>query len=300
MATRSRGLSAGFGWLNRGIRVGFNHPKPVFGGAFFVVLAALVPSLISMSMQFYALHSGRPPNPMFFAWTSLLSMLLGLLVLPLYAGYLQVVDAAEQGLPARAGDIIKPYREGKALRLIGYGMVMLVIYLALLATFFALNGGGIFHWYAQVLLARAHHLPPPAGLPDGFWKATLLAALFGIFMIGFYSIGLGQVTLRDRSVFGAVGDGVSGALKNLLPLLMLAIGLVLAWIVIALCFGIVAMVIVLISKLLGSLLMLVLLVPLYLALLFGVFTAMFGVMYYLWRDVCGDDAVSGTTEAIVA
>jgi hypothetical protein len=31
-----------------------------------------------------------------------------------------------------------------------------------------------------------------------------------------------------------------------------------------------------------------------------VFTAMFGVMYHLWRDVCGDDSVTGMAEPLVA
>jgi hypothetical protein len=45
---------------------------------------------------------------------------------------------------------------------------------------------------------------------------------------------------------------------------------------------------------------LVVIVPLYIALFLMVFAGMFGVMYYLWRDVCGDDIATGMDPAIAA
>lgn len=298
MATRSRGAAAGFGWLSRGINASFQHPKPLFGGALLVMLAALVPALVTTPMQFFAMYSGTPPHPATIVGITAISILLGLLVLPIYAGYLQLIDTAEAGLPARARDVIRPFREGKALRVIGYGVVTAVIYIAVFALIVISTGGGIVHWYMEVLTAQANHLPPPTTLPAGFWSTFLLAGLFGIFLLGFYAIGLGQVTLSNRSVFGAVGDGIVGALKNILPLLMLTLGLIVAWICLAICFLIAVLVITLVSKLAGTWLALVLLVPLYIALFLAIFTIMFGVMYHLWRDVCGDDVVTGTAEAI--
>lgn len=300
MATRSRGPSAGFGWLNRGIRMGFRHPKPLFGGIALVALAALIPSFITLPMQLQAQLSGTPLPPTFFGWTMGISLLFGLLILPLYAGYLQLADAAERGLPARARDVFKPYRDGKALRVIGYGVAMMAVYFAILAIVIAATGGGIVHWYMQVLTAQASHQPPPTTLPDGFWIAVLLVMVLGIFLMGFYSIGLGQVTLGNRSVFGAIGDGIIGSLKNLLPLLMLAVGFVLVGIAVALCFGIFAVLLALIGKLVGTWVVFAVIIPLYIALLLTAFTTMFGVMYHLWRDVCGDDIVTGTAEPLVA
>lgn len=300
MATRSRGLSACFGWLNRGISVGFRKPKPLFGGAALIMLAALIPTLITLPMQFYALRAGTPMQPATFGWITLLSIPLSLLVLPLYAGYLQVVDAVEHGLPARAGDIAKPYREGKALRLIGYYLVMLVVSLAIFAVVLAAVGGGTVHWYMEVLAAQANHQPPPTALPSGFWITFLLIMVLGIFMMGFHSIGLGQMALSDRSVFGAVGDGLIGTLKNVLPLLTLAVTVVLLWIAVAICFGIVFLVLALLGKLFGPWLMAALMIPLYIALLLTMYTTMFGVMYHLWRDVCGDDDVAGMAQSVAA
>jgi hypothetical protein len=295
MATRSRGLSAGFGWLNRGISAGFRHPKPLFGGAALLMVAVLISMCITMPMQFSVLRSGSPSPATGLGWVMALSMLLGMLVLPLYAGYLQVVDAAEQGATARASDIVRPYREGKALRLIGYGILMAVVYIAVFVLIILATGGSTLHWYMQAMTAQANHQLPPTALPDGFGITFLLFMVLGIF-----SISLGQVALGNRSVFGAISDGFVGTLKNLLPLLMLGLGLFVVWLGVALCFGIAVAILAFIAKLFSPFLMFVVIVPLYIALILVIFTAMFGVVYHLWRDVCGDDVVTGTAEAFAA
>ena len=300
MTTRSKGPLACFGWLKRGISVGYRHPKPLLGGAALLLLACLMPSLITLLMQFHPLQAGIQPSPATFGWIMAGSMLLGLLIVPLYAGYLQVVDAAEHGLPARARDIFKPYRQGEAWRLIGYGLAILVVYVAIFGIIIAATGRGMIGWYMQVLTAQANHQPPPTALPDGFGIAMALFMVLGLFMMGFYAISLGQVALRHRSVFGAIGDGMIGALKNVLPLLVLAVSLVLAWIVVAIVIAIVAMLIVLLGKFVGAWLVLVLIIPLYIAMVLMMFAVMFAVMYHLWRDVCGDDIVTGMDPTIAA
>jgi hypothetical protein len=299
MTTRSNGPVAGFGWLKKGFSVGFRHPKPLLGGAAFLVVAAFLPSLISLPLQYYAMHAGTPPSPATFGVIMAVSMLFGLLLVPLYAGYLQMIDAAERGLPARALDIFNPYRQGETLRLIGYGLAVLVVYIALIGLVLASTGGAIITWYVQALTAQANHQLPPAA-PQGFGITFALFMLLGLFIMGFYAISLGQVALRRRNVFGAIGDGLIGAVKNLLPLLVFAVCGFLAGIGLALAFGPVAVLLGLLGKLIAVWLAIVLLIPLYIALVLVMFTAMFGVMYYLWRDVCGDDTMPDMIEAIAA
>jgi hypothetical protein len=298
VTTQSKGPWAGFGWLQRGISVGYRHPKPIFGGAVILLLIVMVPSLIMLPFQFHFLGAATP-SPAVFASIMAASMLIGLLIVPLYAGYLQVIDAAERGLPASATGIFNPYRQGDALRLIGYGLALVVIYLALVGIIILAAGRGIVGWYMQVLAAQANHLPPP-GLPQGFGIAMALLTVMGLFMMGFYSVSLGQVALRGRGVFNALGDGFLGALKNLLPLLVLAASLVIAWIVVAIATTIVILVLALLGKLVGVWLMFVLVIPIYIALVLVIFTVMFGVMYYLWRDVCEGDTTSGAAQTIAA
>jgi hypothetical protein len=218
---------------------------------------------------------------------------------PLYAGYLQVIDATQHGLAARARDVFRPYREGKAPRLIGFGLVMVTVYVTIFAIILTATGGGFAHWYLDMTIAQANHQPPPA-LPDGFWTTLLLAAAASIFIMGFHSIGIGQIALGNRNVFGAAGDGIVGALKNLLPLLMLAVGGIVVWLGVSIGVGILVVLLALIGKLVGLWLMFVLVVPVYIALLLFAVTTMLGVMYHFWRDVCGDDDATGAAGAMAA
>jgi hypothetical protein len=300
MTTRSKSPLAGFGWLTRGISVAYRHPKPLFGGAALLLLACLLPSLVTLPMQFHSLQAGVQPNPATFAWIMAGSVLLGLLIVPLYAGYVQVIDAAERGLPVRARDIFRPYRQGEVLRLIGYALVILAIYIAMMAIIITASGGSIASWYMQVLVAQANHQPPPTALPGGFGIAIALATVFGLFMMGVYAISLCQVALRQRSVFAAIGDGMAGALKNLLPLLVFAVSLVVAWILVAIAVVLVALLLALLGKLVGAWLVFTLMVPLYILMMLTMFTMIFGVMYFLWRDVCGDDPTPGVAPSLAA
>jgi len=301
MTTRSNGPLAGFNWLKRGINVGYANPKAVLGGAGLLLLLCLLPTLMTMPMQFAAARAGTQPSPAVFGAIMAISALAGLLLLPLYAGYLQVIDAAERGLPVRARDVFQPYRDGDALRLMGYGLAMLVIYVAMFGIVIAAAGAGIARWYMQAVAAQLNHQTPPATLPDGIGIAVALFIVLGLFVMGVYAISLGQVALRRRSVLGAIGDGFVGAFKNLLPLLVFVVSLVVAWIVVGIVVVLLAALLALLGNLAGTWLVLVLVVPLYLALMLIMFAVMFGVMYYLWRDVCGGgDDMPAVAQSIAA
>ena len=299
MTTRSKGPSAGFGWLTNGFSVGFRHPKLLFGGAAFLLLGCLLPSLVSLLLQFQAIRTGTPLSPVTSIWIMAFSMLFGLLLVPLYGGYLRVIDAAERGLPARARDVFKPYLQGEAFKLMGYGIAMFVVYIAMAGLIIAATGSGIASWYMQLLTAQSSHLPPPT-LPQGFGITLTLFIVLGLFLMGFHAIGLGQVALHRRNVFGAISDGFIGALKNLLPLLVFAVSALLAGICLVVAFAIAVVLCTFLGKLISAWLAVVLIIPLYIALMLMIFTAMFGAMYHLWRDVCGDDIVPDMAQAIAA
>lgn len=287
MTTRLNGPGAGLDWLTNGFMVAFRHPKPLFGAAALLLVAAILPSLVTLPMQFHAMRSGIPQSPAMLGGIMAFSVLYHLLLVPLYAGYLRMVDALERGMPASAFGIFDPYRQGDAWRLIGLALANVGLQIVLLGAIIAAAGGGIISWYVQLLSAQAAHQQLPA-LPPGFGTAVALFIVLCLFMMGFYAISLGQVALRQRGVFGALGDGIVGALKNLLPLVVYALSFLLAGIVLLLGFVLVGMVLALMGKLVGAWLFLALMIPLYVALFLLLLATMFGVMYYLWRDVCGD------------
>lgn len=284
---------AGFCWLARGITIGYRHPGPVLGGAGLLLVACMLPTLVTLPMHVRAAMAGTPHTPSTYGWMMAISMVVGLLLVPLYAGYLQIIDRAERGQPTRALDVFGPYREVDSVRLIGFGLAVLAVYVVLFGVVIAASGGGLVGWYLDAMNAQAAHLPPPA-LPGGFWIAMALFAVLGLFMVGFYAVSLGQVALNRRSVSGAIADGFGGALKNVLPLILFAVGGMLGWIVMTIVVMIAIFLIALLGKLAGAWLVFVLAVPIYIALLLTVFTWMFGSMYYLWLDVCGRDGTAAS------
>lgn len=300
MATQSRSPSTGFSWLSDGISAGFRHPTPLLGGAALMLLATLIPMLITFAVQFHFLRSATPPPPTALGWITMASSLFNLLLVPLQAGYLQVVDAAENNQATRASDIFKPYLKGEALRLIGYGLVLMVAYFALFAIIGIAMGGDFANWHSQVLTAQINHQPPPAVFPKNFWFIMPTLLVLCPLMLGFFAISLGQVALNNRGVFSAIGDGIIGTLKNVLPLLVFVVGLILGWIVTVFAVGIVFALFAVFAKLIGALLIAVLIIPLYIAFALILFTSMYGVMYHIWCDVCCIDTATGTAQPVVA
>lgn len=291
MTTRRVGPEAGFGWLKNGIGAGFAYPKPLFGGAALLAVAVILPSLVTVPMQFLATQSGTPLSTTTSIAIMVISALYGLLVIPLYAGYLQVIRASRQAEAARASDIFQPYRRGEAWPLIGLGLLFLVLYVAGIALIVLAAAHGLVDWFVQVQATQAEHVLPPA-LPGGFWLAMALFSLFYLWMMGVYAISLGQVALNRRPVLEAIRDGMAGAWKNGLPLLVFALSAFGAGLVIMIAFVIVVIVLALLAKLVSVWLTLLVLVPLYVGLVLWMFTVMFSVSYHLWHDVCGEDAAT--------
>lgn len=299
MALRSNGPLTGFGWLARAVNLGHRNAKAVFGGAALVVLAMLLPMLGSMPLQVGALHPGAVPSGTSVLGTLVLSTLLGLLALPAYAGYLRVIDASERGVATRAVDVFAPYRRGEVLRFMGFGLTMALVYFALLGLVLVGTGGGVARWYMQLLASGAQPNALPA-LPSDFALVFALLIVVMLWLMGVYSIAIGQVALRGRSIVGAVTDGMLGSLKNLLPLVVFAVSLMVAVFIVALCMGIAVAALALLGKVVGLWLTFVLAIPLYLAFFLAMIVVTFGAMYHLWRSVCDDGNGPALEQAIAA
>ena len=135
------------------------------------------------------------------------------------------------------------------------------------------------------LMAGAYYvhlqLPPP---PDGLGGLFSLGGLFALFVAAVFAVGFGQVALRGRNLGAALVDGLAGAARNLLPLLVMA----------AVAFALMmaaGLMLVLVAGILGLLhpvLAVAVFLPLYMVFVLVLYVVMFGVMYHLWRDVAGD------------
>jgi len=284
------GPGAGWSWLARAVNLGRNNPRAVIGAIAIVAALALVPSLLQMGLQ--SALSGSPQSAMVVGG---LATLASLVVFPLLiGGVLRVIDAAEHGRPTAPGAVFEPFRAGRGGgRLVGFGLLMSALYLLVFGVLVGTLGEGLPEWYAQVMqlqVEAAGRPIQPGDLPDpppGLGKVLGLGLLLGMFLGGAYAIGFGQVALGGRGVLGAVRDGLAGALRNLLPIVVLAVLSVLALFALFLVLMLVGGLVMLVGSLVHPALGMLLVAPLYLGMILLMYVVMFGVMYHMWRDVCG-------------
>lgn len=290
MSTHARSPAAGWSWLKQAVNIGRSNPGAVFGAVGLLALVALVPSVIQFGLQ-----SGLGLGPTASLGVMAACTLLMVVVYPLLiGGLLRVIDAAEHGRPTRAAALFETFQAGHgAGRLIGFGVVMFVAYLVLFVAVVALFGQGFFDWYMELLSASTQNDPAAQAkvmqdIPDGFGTMMALGTLAGLFFSGIYAIGFGQVALAGRTVGSALADGIAGTLKNVLPIALLAVAAFAGFLVFALVMVLVIGLLATIGGLVHPVLAVLLAAPVYFGGLLVMYVVMFGVMYFMWRDVCGE------------
>ncbi|MCD9029115.1 hypothetical protein LDO26_12985 [Luteimonas sp. BDR2-5] len=293
MTTRTVGAGHGWKWLVQGVNVGRGNPRAVYGAIAILSALALLPSVLQLVLQ-QVLGLDAQAQLMVIGAVSLLSMVLYPLLI---GGVLRVIDGVERGRPAKATDIFATFSAGAgAGRLMGFGVLMGVLYIATFYALISAFGEGVIEWYMEILAISqemnaqgAPATPPELPLPPaGIGPLMALGLLFGLYFATVYAIGLGQVALGDRPVGGAFVDGLGGALKNVLPVIVVGVLAMAGGFVLMIVFAMVATMITVVAGLLHPALAALLVLPLYLLLLLALYIVMFGVMYAMWRDICGD------------
>lgn len=293
MSTRAMGPGHGWSWLARAVNLGRNNPRAVVGGTALVALLAVIPSLVQVVAQYGLGMDPAALLPVVGA-TTLLSLILFPLLI---GGLLRVIDAAERGLPTRAGAVFDAFRPGGgAGRLIAFGLLMAAVHIAVFVLLIAVFGKGLPAWYMEIvqlsLQADGKPIPPDAipAPPAGMGMLMALGLLAGLFLGGAYAIGFGQVALGGRGVPAALGDAFAGAIKNLLPIVVLAILSIVALFALMLVSFMVMGLLGLIGGLVHPVVGVLLVMPAYFAMLLLIYVVMFGVMYHMWRDICAGPA----------
>lgn len=295
MQTRAMGPGTGWSWLKRGINLGARNPKAIFGAAALLLVVGLIPTAVQLIAQ---LGFGMQ-GPALLSVVSVV-MLVSLVVLPpLIGGFLRIIDASEHDRPVAATALFDTYKSGQgAGRMIGFGLIMTAIYIVCFVLLVRVCfGEGFFEWYWQAVSMAAQQggdpkaVPQvPAGVTANFGLFFALSFVFVLFVGGMYAIGFGQVALTSRSVGGALVDGVVGTLKNLLPILVLAICAFVLGLLLIFGVGLLVMLLAVLGKLIHPTLAIVLALPVYIGMLLVLYVVMFGVIYHLWRDICGGEA----------
>lgn len=285
MEMKSVGAGRGWSWLVFGLKSGFKQPKTLFGAAALFLLVAFAVGAVQM-IAMVLLRQSLTAMLALYA----VGMVVGVLVYPLLVGgYLRVQDAVEKGRPVSATAIFSPFSAGGgAGRLILVSLGLLLIYLVVMVLVYFTVGHAVGNWYLQVMemgLHAADKPPPLPPMPGGFAATGAILMLFFIFYSAAFAIAMGQAAMRQCPPLQALRDGMVGAVKNLLPLLILALCSLLALIVISLGMGLVVLIITMIVSQLGPTFSLILIMPLYALMLLFMYQVMIGVMYAIWQDV---------------
>ena len=294
MQMKVKGPGAGWRWLVSAVNLGRHNAGALFGAAAMLMGLALLPSVLQV---LFAELAG-PGNVTAAMAVSAIVMLVFIVVFPLLmGGFLRIIHATETGQPTRAMALFDVFRDqGMRGRVIGIGLLLLLVYLVLLALVLGLAGRGVVAWYVELISlaqgATPGSTPALPEMPEGMGRVMALMMLVAMFTGGIYSIGFGQVVLNGRRVGEAFSDALVGTLKNVLPLLVLTVLGLVGMLVAALAIGLAVAFLVVLGSLDSPVLGMLLAVPVYAAFLLAIYVVMFGVMYFIWRDVCGDAIAS--------
>ena len=234
MTTRAVGAGAGLTWLQRALDLGRDNPKAIFGGAL-LLLTTLIAMAIGLALVMTAISLAAGTSGLISGLVSLLTgVAISALMAVLMAGYLQLLDAVEQGRPVSALQVFSVLGQSVvAVRAAAFMVLLMLAQNLLLGALVGLLAPDIGSWYLQTLQSPENSDALPA-LPQGFGPALLIFWAVGLLSYGVQAIGLGQIALRDKGVVDALQDGVAGTLRNLLPLLVLFLLAMVAAVVLAL------------------------------------------------------------------
>ncbi|HEX7326508.1 MAG TPA: hypothetical protein VF292_14345 [Rhodanobacteraceae bacterium] len=283
---QARRAGAGWSWLMGGFGVARQHPGRILGAAVLLALCFVLTATTDLV--------ARTGGAAFLAVAGVLAVISGLVSPILYGGFMRVLDATRNGRPASALGVFEPFRPGHGgLRLLLFGLCMLIVY-AVYAVFFAIVlttvGRSVGPWYLHTLAQHASGTAALAAapLPPGFGVTVALALVFCLFYGGALAIGTGQVALRGRSPWNGFLDGVAGAFKNVLPLVVLALCGLVALIIVSVLLGVIIAILMLVGHFAGATVGLGLIGLLYVVFALAVVAFVMGVNYAIWRDVAGD------------
>lgn len=291
---RSVPASAGVEWMKDAINLGRQNPRALFGGAVLGVVA-MVAMMFGIGIVQGLLLATAGAGTAMVLGMALTMVAVVVVISMLLVGFLRLIDDVENGRPTGAGRVFAGFGDvGTSLRVIGLVLLLTVLQYLVLGVVLAVFASDVLAWYMQLLRMSDPTAMDPSmmALPSGLGIATLVSIVVGLVIYGVQSIAACQIALRGRGVFAALGDGLAGTFRNLLPLLVLVLVAVAALAAAVVVAVIVAMVVGLLAKLAGAWLGVVLGVPLYLAFMLAVWVVSFGIAYHLWRDICGgaDDA----------
>jgi len=292
--------SKGLNWVTQSLDVASRRPGLVLSamllGLFLLVVLsflAAIPGAVLVAMDGSEHSLGLPFNA---SWVLMaLPVLVLIFAQPvLFAGLLHVLREVDRGRPVGVTGILAGLNGGQARALASIGLVQ-VLSSALNLLFTRWFGGADYlvqYGNYMASMMKGVIIAPPVPEHGGLLFVSGLALGFFAFTAQMYAIA--QVQFQRREPLSAVIASLRASVVNVLPLtvagLILAVGLFVGIIVLALAGTLLVMIAAFIAKALGRLIALLL----FLFAIALVFTLMFGGIYLSWRDMFSDEQPPAT------
>lgn len=282
MLMQTRGPGAGWNWLVGSCNMLRRRPGKLLGAAALVGLCLFIPSVL----QLLARPRGYAIPIVLGAGALLSSVLYPLLI----GGFMRLLHTVNDGGDARVAQVFDLFRPGRGgSRMVLFGLCMLLAYVVFLALILAAVGHTVVPWYLDLISRQSSGLPMTGlpALPAGFGPTLALVSVFFLFYGGAVAIGTGQVALGGQPPLAAFRDGITGAFKNVLPLVVLVICGVVALLVFAIVVGILIVILLALAHFVSNALGLALAGIVYFGMLLLIVAFTLGINYSIWRDVAG-------------
>ena len=314
MSAQSVSIGAMFGWVIDSFKL-FKKNFRAFMSASLITLVLLVlmclPMLLVMmsnmsDMMTNSMGGAMPANAMPFAgdMTTFYTMYaitiaVSLLALPpVFIGWFKLCQDIDQNKTVSGFDILKPFGNTQLwLRGIGFALLWLVVYAAVLGLFVLAFWGAISDLMQQTNAQQAAILAGNTPAPPDFPVSLVFGyfAFIGIatFLQFVYMVGFTEISLRPTSPMEAMKQAAIGVFKNALKLLLIlfCVGTVfyIAMLIISLILGLIIVVLSFIHPVVGAIAAFALFLPFMLCL----YPLIFSGHYFMWNGILG-----GNTPAV--
>lgn len=302
MDIRKLPIGQGLAWFKQSIDLGGHNPRGVFGAAALVLLALyavglliIVPMVAVLPGTGDAADVGAVLSRL---WPFLVLMILAIsMLMPfLVGGLMLVIRETEAGNRPGALAVFRPFRSGKAGRLVAVGLLMLAIQVVG-GTLVMLTGGSEYlQAYGEMvrgLLAGAD--PLTVAQPEASLLMFVLQLLVNYVGYAVLLFTVPSVLFLDATLVEALGGSLEASFRNIGANLLAGVLLVAALLVATLLFALLLMLVALVGNALHPLVGAALTLVLGLLFASAALVVLVGAAYLAWRDTFAGGAAVTTT-----
>ena len=285
MSVKIVNLGSPFRWLAEAVLLARAHPRVLFGAAAYLLLVALLPTLLQL-MAGSAIQS----SVMVRTVLQVVFTLTALVVLPpMTGGLYRLVHELHHGRPGKASDVFAVFQEGSATRrlILSNLAFMLVMIVAIVGLAFAFGGQELLGYFSAIsaLKPGTTELPP---VPPGLLPLIGVMGLLMVLINTAKELATMQVALAGRDPATAIGQGFKAAALNFGALLLFFVPVaILAFIaatVLVLVLALLATALTMLHPMIAALLIM----PVSLAIGLVAYSLIFVFFYQAWLDTLAE------------